>query len=59
MDMDNRKRLIREVLDEDMNINQKVVEINRSRIMGIHDEVAPYVQIDQEEIEKMRQALRR
>ena len=23
--------------------------------MGIHDEVAPYVQIDQEEIEKMRQ----
>ena len=55
MDMDNRKRLIREVLDEDININQKVVGMNRSRVMGTHDEVAPYVQIDQEDIEKMRQ----
>ena len=38
-----------------MHINQKVVDINRSRVMGIHDEVAPYVQIDHGEIEKMRQ----
>ena len=56
MDMENRKRYIREVLDEDMNMKQRVVDLNRYRVMGIVDEVTPYVQIDQDEINKMRVA---
>ena len=56
MDMENRKRYIREVLGEDMNMKQRVVDLNRYRVMGIVDEVTPYVQIDQDEINKMRVA---
>ena len=54
--MENRKRYIREVLDEDMNMKQRVVDLNRYRVMGIVDEVTPYIQIDQDEINKMRAA---
>ena len=56
MDMENRKRYIREVLDEDMNMKQRVVDLNRYKVMGIVDEVTPYVQIDQDEVNKMRVA---
>ena len=56
MEMENRKRFIREVLDEDMNMKQRVVDLNRYRVMGMVEEVTPYVQIDQVEIEKMRAA---
>ena len=56
MEMENRKRFIREVLDEDMNMKQRVVDLNRYRVMGMVEEVTPYVQIDQVEIEKMRSA---
>ena len=51
--MDNRKRLIREVLDEDMNINKRVADITRQKVMGIAEEVSPYVQLNQEEFDKM------
>ena len=54
--MENRKRYIREVLDEDMNMKQRVVDLNRYRVMGIVDEVTPNIQIDQDEINKMRAA---
>ena len=48
--MENRKKL----LDEDMNMKERVAEINRYRIIGILGEVAPYVQLDEEEINKIR-----
>ena len=54
--MDNRKRLIREVLDQDMNINRRVADITRQKVFGIPEEVSPYIQINQEEINKMSAA---
>ena len=41
MEMENRKRFIREVLDEDMNMKQRVVDLNRYRVMGMVEEVTP------------------
>ena len=52
--MENRRRLIREVLDSDKNINIRVSNIQRQKLLGVTEDVAPYIQINQEDINKMK-----
>ena len=54
--MENRKKLIREVLDSDQHINALVTNITHNKIMGMDEEATPYVQINQEEIDRMSAA---
>ena len=54
MDMENRRRLIKEILDSDKNINMRVSNIQRQKLMGVVEDVNPYVQINQEDINKMK-----
>ena len=54
MNMENRRRLIKEVLDSDKNINIRVSNIQRQKLLGVTEDVAPYIQINQEDINKMK-----
>ena len=52
--METRRRLINEVLDSDKNINKRVSNIQRQKLLGVTEDVAPYIQINQEDINKMK-----
>ena len=52
--MENRRRLIKEILDSDKNINIRVSNIQRQKLLGVTEDVAPYIQINQEDINKMK-----
>ena len=54
MNMETRRRLINEVLDSDKNINKRVSNIQRQKLLGVTEDVAPYIQINQEDINKMK-----
>ena len=54
MNIENRRKLIREILDSDKNINARVSNIQRQKILGVVEEVNPYIQINQEDINKMK-----
>ena len=54
MNMETRRRLIKEVLDSDKNINKRVSNIQRQKLLGVTEDVAPYIQINQEDINKMK-----
>ena len=52
--METRRRLINEVLDSDKNNNMRVSNIQRQKLMGVVEDVNPYTQINQEDINKMK-----
>ena len=54
MNIENRRKLIREILDSDKNINARVSNIQRQKLLGNVEEVNPYIQINQEDINKMK-----
>ena len=52
--MENRRRLIKEVLDSDKNINVRVSNIQRQKLLGVTEDVTPYIQLNQSDINKMK-----
>ena len=52
--MENRRRLIKETIDSYKNINIRVSNIQRQKLLGVTEDVAPYIQINQEDIFKTR-----
>ncbi len=57
MNSSARKKLIREVADADRNINARVSKIQRKTVRGIPEEIEPFYQIGQEEIDNMKVAM--
>ena len=57
MDSSTRKKLIREVADADRNINARLSKIQRKTVRSIPEEVEPFCQIGQEEIDSMKVAI--
>ena len=51
-----RKKLIREFADADRNINARLSKIQRKTVRSIPEEVGPFYQIGQEEIDNMNVA---
>ncbi len=56
MTSSTRKKLIREVADADRNINARLSKIQRKTVRSIPEEVAPFYQIWQEEVDNMKVA---
>ncbi len=56
MNSSTRKKPTREVADADRNINARVSKIQRKTVRGIPEEVGPFGQIGQEEIDNMKAA---
>ena len=54
MNIENRRKLVREILDSDKNINIRVSNIQRQKLLGVVEDVNPYIQINQEDINKMK-----
>ncbi len=57
MNSSTRKKLIREVADADRNINARLSKIQRKTVRSIPEEVEPFYQIGQEEIDNMKVAI--
>lgn len=53
MNIAQRKKLIKEIIDSDKDINARVANIQKKKLLGIIDEVIPFTQLNQEDIQKM------
>ena len=52
--MNIRNKLIREVLDSDMNINKRLSSIQKNNLAKYPEEPHPYLQINDDDIDKMK-----
>ena len=56
MDSSTRQKLIREVADANRNINARLCKIQRKTVRSIPEEVEPFYQIGQDEIDNTKAA---
>jgi hypothetical protein len=54
MNLSTRRKLINEVKDYDLNVNRRVADMQKRKILKINDEVEPYTQLNDQDIRKMR-----
>ena len=52
MNISTRRKLINEIKDYERNTNARVADIQKRKILGLNEEVEPYIQLNQEDIRK-------
>jgi hypothetical protein len=55
MNLSTRRKLIQEVKDYDLNVNRRVADAQKRKILGISEEAEPYTQLNDQDITKMQE----
>lgn len=55
MNLSTRRKLIQEVKDYDLNVNRRVADAQKRKILGISEQAEPYTQLNEQDIAKMQE----
>jgi len=54
MNISTRRKLIDEIKDYDKNINGRVANMQKQKILGMNETVEPYTQLNEQDIEQWK-----